>query len=49
MTRSGIYKKYYDARDSEFYYWSEIWSYKTMAHMLKLYNEIPLEIKRILI
>lgn len=49
MTYSGIYKEYYNARDSEFYYWGEIWSYKIMAHMLKPNNEIPLIIKRVLI
>ena len=49
MTHSGIINKYYGAQYSDEYNWCEIWTYKTMAHMLRPNNEIPLEIKRILI
>lgn len=49
MTRSNICSKFYFAPVKEEYNWNEIWSSKTMAYMLKSYNAIPLEIKRILI
>ena len=49
MTHSSIYNKYYGAQYSEEYNWCEIWSYKTMAHILRPNNEIPLEIKMVLV